>query len=65
MPGLCIGIYFGGWVIKRLKLEMKGVSILVLIVNITAGTLLLLFFVFGCDNSPIAGKTVPYNSSVR
>lgn len=63
MPGLCIGIYFGGWIIKKKNLEMKGVSQLIIIANIITVALLLLFLFAGCGNLPIAGLTTSYNSS--
>jgi hypothetical protein len=61
IPGACIGIFFGGYIIKRLQLKPKGAAQLVVFFNVLClGCYVMLFF-FGCDNIKMAGTTMPYS----
>ncbi|CAD6227422.1 GSCOCG00001103001-RA-CDS, partial [Cotesia congregata] len=66
IPGACIGIFFGGCLLKRLELRPKGAVQFVLVSNIICLTCYGLLFFLGCDNVKMAGTTIPYfNSSTK
>ncbi|XP_058810362.1 solute carrier organic anion transporter family member 5A1 [Phymastichus coffea] len=66
IPGACIGIFFGGCLLKRLELKPKGAVQFVLVSNVICLTCYGLLFFLGCDNVKMAGTTIPYfNSSVK
>ena len=60
IPGACIGIFFGGYILKRLQLRPKGAVQLVIFSNILCLSCYALLFFFGCDNIKMAGTTMPY-----
>lgn len=60
IPGACIGIFFGGYILKRLQLRPKGAVQLVIFFNILCLSCYALLFFFGCDNIKMAGTTMPY-----
>merc|ERR1712013_508463 len=61
IPGACIGIILGGYILKKLQLRPKGAIQLVLISNLLClGAYGLLFFL-GCNNVAMAGATMPYS----
>ncbi|KZC09501.1 PREDICTED: solute carrier organic anion transporter family member 5A1 [Dufourea novaeangliae] len=66
IPGACIGIFFGGCMLKRLELRPKGAVQFVLVSNIICLVCYGLLFFLGCDNVKMAGTTIPYfNSSTK
>ena len=60
IPGACIGIFFGGYILKRLQLRPKGAVQLVIFFNILCLSCYAMLFFFGCDNVKMAGTTMPY-----
>lgn len=60
IPGACIGIFFGGCLLKRLELRPKGAVQFVLISNTVCLACYGLLFFLGCDNVKMAGTTIPY-----
>ncbi|XP_001605896.2 solute carrier organic anion transporter family member 5A1 isoform X1 [Nasonia vitripennis] len=66
IPGACIGIFFGGCLLKRLELRPKGAVQFVLVSNVICLVCYGLLFFLGCDNVKMAGTTIPYfNSSSK
>ncbi|KAK0158530.1 hypothetical protein PV328_009522 [Microctonus aethiopoides] len=63
IPGACIGIFFGGCLLKRLELRPKGAVQFVLVSNIICLLCYGLLFFLGCDNVKMAGTTIPYFNS--
>eukprot|EP00093_Oithona_nana_P005745 05745.XXX_182220_189329_1 [CDS] Oithona nana genome sequencing. len=63
IPGACIGIFFGGYILKRLQLRPKGAVQLVIFFNILCLSCYAMLFFFGCDNVKMAGTTMPYFTS--
>merc|ERR1719420_1330912 len=63
IPGACIGIFFGGYILKRLQLRPKGAVQLVIFFNILCLSCYAMLFFFGCDNIKMAGTTMPYFTS--
>ena len=61
IPGACIGIFFGGYILKRLQLRPKGAVQLVIFFNLLCLSCYAMLFFFGCDNIKMAGTTMPYN----
>ena len=62
IPGACVGIVLGGYLVKRFKIDPKGASKMAIICNIlcTIGIFSLIFL--GCDNVRMAGTNKSYNS---
>jgi organic anion transporter 3A len=60
IPGACIGIFLGGYILKRLQLRPKGAVQLVIFFNILCLSCYALLFFFGCENIKMAGTTMPY-----
>ncbi|CAB4061514.1 SLCO3A [Lepeophtheirus salmonis] len=65
IPGACIGIFFGGYILKRLQLRPKGAVQLVIFFNFLCLACYVMLFLFGCDNVKMAGTTSPYYSNVN
>ena len=63
IPGACIGIILGGYILKKLQLGPKGAVQLVLICNVLCLCCYGLLFFLGCNNVAMAGATMPYSSS--
>lgn len=63
IPGACIGIFFGGYILKRLQLRPKGAVQLVIFFNILCLSCYAMLFFFGCENIKMAGTTMPYYNS--
>lgn len=62
IPGACLGIFAGGYLVKRLQLKPSGAAKFVLTTNIVCLVGYVLFFFLGCPNPNLAGGTVPYPS---
>ncbi|KAL3892149.1 hypothetical protein ACJMK2_004386 [Sinanodonta woodiana] len=60
IPGAVLGVLFGGFLLKRLKLKPMGAIQLALILDLVALLGCTFFFFLGCDNLKIAGATFPY-----
>ncbi len=60
IPGACIGIFLGGWLLKRLQLRPRGAVQFVLLCNLACLACYCALFFFGCDNVKMAGTTMPY-----
>ena len=61
IPGACIGILLGGYILKRLQLKPKGAAQLVVFFNVLCLACYVMLFFFGCDNIKMAGTTSPYS----
>ncbi|XP_055339765.1 solute carrier organic anion transporter family member 5A1-like [Paramacrobiotus metropolitanus] len=62
MPGACIGIWVGGWLLKKLQLQPIGAVRLLIMCNLISLSMFSALFMFGCDNIKIAGATTVYRS---
>ncbi len=60
IPGACIGIFLGGWLLKRLQLRPRGAVQFVILCNVACLASYGALFFFGCDNVKMAGTTMPY-----
>lgn len=60
IPGACIGIIVGGYILKRFQLKPKGAVQFVLASNVVCLACYGLLFFLGCDNVKMAGTTIPY-----
>lgn len=67
IPGACVGIFLGGYLLKRLQLSPKGAIQVVLFFNLLCMGLYTALYFLGCENVRMAGTTLPYtaNSSSR
>lgn len=63
VPGACIGIFLGGWILKRFQLKPKGAIQFVLTSNIACLACYVVLFFLGCENVRMAGTTIPYSNS--
>jgi len=61
IPGACIGIVLGGFLVKRFQISPSGAAKMAIISNIfsTGGIFLLIFL--GCQNNRMAGTTASYS----
>ncbi|XP_067138869.1 solute carrier organic anion transporter family member 3A1 [Centruroides vittatus] len=60
IPGACVGIFMGGYLLKRFQLQPKGAIQFVLFFNLVCMGLYTLLYFLGCDNIRMAGATLPY-----
>lgn len=60
VPGACIGIFLGGWLLKKFQLGIKGAIQFVLFFNLICMGLYTGLYFLGCDNMRMAGATLPY-----
>lgn len=60
IPGACIGIVAGGFLVKKFKIDPKGAALMAISCNIIClfGIIVLIFT--GCPNIIMAGTTVAY-----
>ncbi|XP_037079695.1 solute carrier organic anion transporter family member 5A1-like isoform X2 [Pollicipes pollicipes] len=65
IPGACMGVFMGGYILKRLQLRPKGAVQLILIFQMISLAMYSVLFVVGCDNVKMAGATAPYYLSGR
>ncbi|RWS28314.1 solute carrier organic anion transporter family member 5A1-like protein, partial [Leptotrombidium deliense] len=63
VPGACIGIFLGGYLLKRFQMKPKGAIQFVLFFNIVCMGLYTALYFLGCDNIKMAGATHPYFNS--
>ena len=64
LPGAGIGQFLGGFIIKKMGLQVKG-SLIVAIITKGASVPLTLMFLFYCEKMDIAGWNVPYDGLSR
>lgn len=62
IPGACIGIIVGGYILKRFQLKPKGAVQFVLASNVVCLACYAMLFFLGCDNVKMAGTTIPYHN---
>lgn len=60
IPGACVGIFLGGYLLKRLQLSPKGAIQLVMFFNLVCMGLYTALYFLGCENVRMAGTTLPY-----
>lgn len=60
VPGACVGIFLGGYVLKRFQMKPKGAIQFVLFFNLVCMGLYTALYFLGCDNVRMAGTTLPY-----
>lgn len=60
MPGACLGIWVGGWLLKKLQLQPIGAVRLLISCSFMSLCMFCALFLFGCDNMKIAGATTDY-----
>ena len=65
IPGACIGIFLGGYILKKLQLQPQGAIKLVLLFNLLCMASYGLLFFLGCNNVAMAGATTSYSSNTR
>ncbi|XP_038597487.1 solute carrier organic anion transporter family member 1B3-like [Tachyglossus aculeatus] len=60
LPTVSCGIFTGGFIVKKYKLNLEGIVKLALLGHCFAFLLQILYFALGCENKTVAGLTVPY-----
>lgn len=65
IPGACIGVFMGGYILKKLQLTPRGAIQFVMLFNAICLGLYALVFLLGCDNVKMAGATMPYSESLN
>ncbi|XP_039625701.1 solute carrier organic anion transporter family member 1C1-like isoform X2 [Polypterus senegalus] len=60
IPAVALGIFSGGVVMKKLKLNVIGAARFALGTSVLGFVISLTFFAMGCENSKVAGLTVSY-----
>ncbi|XP_020389614.2 solute carrier organic anion transporter family member 1C1-like [Rhincodon typus] len=60
IPPMAIGIFCGGLIMKRFKLNVIGATKFCIGTAIASWILLVLYFIMGCQKTPIAGLTASY-----
>ncbi len=65
IPGACLGIVLGGFLVKRFQINPVGASKMAIISNIFCimGIFVLIFV--GCKNIKMAGTTISYNGLIE
>ncbi|KAM9853069.1 solute carrier organic anion transporter family member 1C1 [Aulostomus maculatus] len=63
IPAVALGIFSGGLLMKRLKLNIMGAAKFAFGTSLIGYILSLFFFTMSCENAKIAGVTLSYNSS--
>uniref|UniRef100_A0A1A8NPK9 Solute carrier organic anion transporter family member n=2 Tax=Nothobranchius rachovii TaxID=451742 RepID=A0A1A8NPK9_9TELE len=62
IPAVALGMFSGGLLMKRLKLNIMGAAKLAFGTSLIGYILSLFFFAMSCENAKVAGVTLPYNS---
>ncbi|XP_060699053.1 solute carrier organic anion transporter family member 1C1-like [Hemiscyllium ocellatum] len=60
IPPMAIGIFCGGLVMKRFKLNVIGAAKFCIGTAVASWMLLVLYFTMGCQKTPVAGLTASY-----
>ena len=63
IPGACVGIVAGGFIVKKFKIDIRGASMMAIFCNILCliGIAFLVFL--GCPNIKMAGTTMQYHTN--
>lgn len=61
IPAVALGIFFGGLLMKRMKLNIMEAAKFAFGTSLIGYFLSLIFFAMSCDNAKVAGVTVSYN----
>jgi prolipoprotein diacylglyceryltransferase len=63
IPGACVGIVAGGFIVKKFKIDIRGASLMAICCNVICliGIGFLVFL--GCPNIKMAGTTMHYTSN--
>ncbi|XP_021044525.1 solute carrier organic anion transporter family member 1B2 [Mus pahari] len=61
VPTIASGMFLGGYIIKRLKLTLHGITKFVFFTSIMAYVFQLLYFLLICENKSFAGLTLTYD----
>ncbi|XP_031716432.1 solute carrier organic anion transporter family member 1C1-like isoform X2 [Anarrhichthys ocellatus] len=62
IPAVALGMFSGGLLMKRLKLNIMGAARLAFGTSLIGYFLSLFFFAMSCENAKVAGVTLSYNS---
>ncbi|KAI2665287.1 Solute carrier organic anion transporter family member 1C1 [Labeo rohita] len=62
VPGVALGVFLSGWIVKRFKLSLLGSARLMFLCFVTSLVCSMPFFALSCKNTDVAGVTVPYQS---
>ncbi|GCC37417.1 hypothetical protein chiPu_0015921 [Chiloscyllium punctatum] len=65
IPAVCVGFFLGGYVMKRLKLNIVQAAKLSYGCSTLGWLITLSFFAMGCENSRVAGLTVSYQGTAQ
>lgn len=65
IPAVALGMFSGGLLMKRLKLNIMGAAKFAFGTSLIGYILSLFFFAMSCENAKIAGVTLSYNRWVR
>lgn len=60
IPPLALGMFLSGWIIKRFKLDLLGSARMSFFTAIAALFITIPYFALSCENTDVAGVTVPY-----
>ncbi|KAJ7329231.1 hypothetical protein JRQ81_015405 [Phrynocephalus forsythii] len=60
IPAVALGIFSGGLIMKKFRLNVLGAARLSLVSSILGYLMLLLLFAMGCQNAEVAGLTISY-----
>lgn len=61
IPAVALGMFSGGVLMKRLKLNIMGAAKVAFGTSLTGYILSLFFFAISCENAKVAGVTLSYN----
>ena len=65
IPGAAVGQFLGGFIIKKLQLEIRGIFILAIISSIVSLPLCGFPWLIYCDRMNLVGWNLPYANSNR
>lgn len=60
IPPLALGMFLSGWIMKRFKLDLLGSARMSFFTAIAALFITIPYFALSCENTDVAGVTVPY-----
>lgn len=61
IPAVALGMFSGGLLMKRLKLNIMGAAKFAFGTSLIGYILSLLFFAMSCENAKVAGVTLSYD----
>ncbi|KAI1285077.1 Solute carrier organic anion transporter family member 5A1 [Halotydeus destructor] len=62
VPGACVGIFLGGYLMKRFQVGIRGAIQMILFFNLVCMGLYTALYFLGCDNMKMSGVTLPYHN---